>query len=483
MLEEIRHRGTVDHQKEIRAGRADPSGLSWAIGANRLPINSGERDEQPSTAGPPGTFLVFNGEVYNWEDLLHPGTAKRPADEADALAHLVSASGSRSWLDRMDWEGAFLMFDSRNLCCVAARDHLGVKPLYHAVTADRTLLFASELKAFRSQPVDVIHPVLPGHVLTARRVDHDWSVDSASYLLDTTPVPPPSLEDLRLSLADAVRSRVPDEKYAVALSGGIDSSTVLRWAVDASDNVVAYTVFAPGSRDLRCARALCRRLGVPHVAVPLPTTEDMMESIASTVRTVETWEWAVLTHSAPMEHLVRQIAADGIRVVLCGEGADEWAGGYEKDYIPDEELQSRRETRLKELHKTNCRRVDRIGMSSTLEVRVPMLQRRLIENVSRLPVRQHGRFRDKWMIRGAMSGVLPEWLVSRPKENFAGGAGLKHGSHQDGQALFHQLRARHPDDIPDNWRRLARFPAEEAFLEAFVDLGYHKAVYLRSRSL
>lgn len=488
-LGRIEHRGQKEHRYEI----ADVPECMLTSGAHRLAITASQEGRQPMT-GPAGRMqLVFNGEVYNHRALraeLGGLPFRTESSDTEVLAAALECWGPAATLEKLDWEGTFVAIDRSTRSIVAARDPIGVKPLYRARFAGG-VAFASEIKALVPLPqVRAISPLAGGKYI-AGRVDAAESLPETIYWQASTVTAAREAqeeellaEELYSLLRAAVHSRVPDFHYAVALSGGIDSAAVLRLALDRNDDVTAYTLHRPGSEDLRYAQELCRELEVDLVTVAAAGEDELAEDLPLTIAAVETWEWHVLTHALPMRSLTKRIAADGHKVVLSGEGSDEIFGGY-PTWDRDVNRRAERLRRLEDLSRTNCRRLDRIGMADTLEFRVPFLQRRLVEFALSLSTdRFDGRPIDKWLLRESLKEVLPQPVLERPKLSFARGAGYDYGAHSQGRALLaERVAPRNATGVPPQWKAQARFPAEERFLELFCDNGYDRAPYLCSRTI
>ncbi|MFF1708289.1 asparagine synthetase B family protein [Streptomyces sp. NPDC058252] len=495
VLSGIAHRGEPGCSRVA----AVPPDSGASLGINRLPIVGGAAGRQP-TASPSGRYLlVFNGEVFNFRSLLQElravGARLPAARECDSDTTVLAAAVER-WtptgaVDRLVWEGAFLCADRDTGELWAVRDHLGIKPLYWTQTKDG-YTWASEIKALIPYTTGSVHPLPPGslaHMPTsgwARPEVRTWW-DAGDHLAadgDTALARPEQLTDqLEALLRESVRLRVPRGRYAVALSGGVDSALVLRLAYEYNDQVTAYLLHAPDSPDEPYAHALCERLGVPLVAVPAAGPDQLRQVLPEVVRTVESWEWQVVNHAAPMMVLNEQIRADRHRVLLTGEGADELFFGYQDPAAaprPAAELVAERLRRVTDLHRTNCRRLDRMTMRSTLECRVPFLDRALTEFALGLPPGLALRdSANKWLLRQVAARLLEPRFAFRRKLSFARGVGYRYGG--DGPPSV--FGGGEPAvELPPEWAGLARYAVERTYLGLFLADGYGKASYLRRRS-
>lgn len=488
----IAHRGLPECQHET----ADLPTWQVALGANRLAIVAPESGRQPVVT-PSGRYrLIFNGEVFNHRALAAGlrGTGgdcagDRPLSDTAVVAAAIERWGPLDAVRQLVWEGAFICIDLSDGTLWAGRDHLGIKPLYYASAGDARL-WASEIKALVPCTEGDISPLPPGSVARQRRERGApvelfpwWSPGNRVERVTPDADPDEVAKAVLHLVREAVRTRVPTGPYAVALSGGVDSSLILRQAQEINPKLTAYVLSRPGSPDLPCAVSLCRTFGVALVRVPAPSQAELNAGLPEVVRAVETWEWHVVNHAAPMMSLAEAINADGHRVVLTGEGADELFGGYGAvgDPLDAVALRLERLARLCDLHRTNCRRLDRIGMRSTLEFRVPYLDRALAEYA--LSLHPAWLLRDgtrKWALRAAAAQVLPPEVAWRGKLSFARGAGYEYSAGTV-PSVFGDVTS--AETIPPDWAALARFPAERAFLGHFLRCGYGRAPYLRARSM
>lgn len=428
-LASLAHRGD-----RHRGAEYSGSDSGWFLGTRRLAVTSAEGESQPARS-PRGRYLLaFNGELFNYRDehlfRNQPGIGDRQSD-TEVLAAAFEAFGIRQTLSAAIWEGAIIVLDTLTQQVTITRDHLGIKPLYWSAATDGVTI-ASEMKALCApKTVKTVHTVPPGRLMTFGRdgsllgTEEWWSVTAphASQCAKRDQ----GLTRFRSSLAEAVQNRVPAESpYAVMLSGGIDSSAVLKLAVESGRRPEVFTLAKQGSQDLPYARQLCKELGLVLHEVLAQETASSDEILHDTVEAVESWHWQVLTHSAPMFPLMEAIRQTGIKVVLAGEGADELFGGYHRD-VSTRQFKDERFARLRDLHRTNCQRLDRMGSMHQLEIRVPFLDRALVELILGFPAEWMTGGLPKQFLRDAMAGLLPSSIIDRKKLSFAKGVGYRYG--------------------------------------------------------
>jgi asparagine synthase (glutamine-hydrolysing) len=351
MLGPILHRGP-DGQGIHLDG---PAGL----GHCRLSIIDLSTGDQPMTNEDKTIWVVFNGEIYNFEtlrdQLVARGHVFHSRSDTEVIVHAYEEFGPEC-VNKFKGMFAFALWDASRRRLLVARDRVGIKPLYYAHLRD-TLLFASEFKAIMtdsSAPRDIDHgairqftsfnyipgektlfrhvrKLLPGHYLVAENgkvtIRRYWDLEftdarAAISLEEAT-------EELRALLADTVRSHmIADVPVGVLLSGGVDSSAVLSFAVEGTRKKVStFTVGFDGGQvvdERPYARLTARRFGTEHHDISI-TPRDFWDFLPTYVRHMEE---PVCEPPAVALYYVSRLARDHVKVLLSGEGGDEAFAGY-----------------------------------------------------------------------------------------------------------------------------------------------------------
>jgi asparagine synthase (glutamine-hydrolysing) len=353
MLGAIAHRGPDD------AGYALVDDDRLGLGQVRLSIIDLTTGDQPIFDPARGTAVVFNGELYDHQELRAELEARGhrfyTTTDTEVLLHLYGEYGL-DFVDRLNGEFSFVIWDQRRRRIVAARDPVGIKPLFFRATASE-ILFGSELKALfalervprRIAPeyltsafvgvcpetacaFDGVQAVAPG---TALVIDADGTRREYRYWrppLDEVARGRTLAEDqaeLRSRLTAAVRRRlIADVPVHVYLSGGVDSTLVLALMTELGARPTAYHIAFPHS-DFDESRAATEIAA--HYGVPLDVVSCTMERLADVVEdTVTHAEGTVANLNAAAKLLLsRHVRARGTKVCLTGEGADESFAGYQ----------------------------------------------------------------------------------------------------------------------------------------------------------
>jgi asparagine synthase (glutamine-hydrolysing) len=321
---------------------------------------------QPMASPDGAVVLIFNGEIYNYrelrDELIGRGVRFRGHSDTEVLLHLYLREGE-SMLRRLNGIFAFALWDGRDRTLFLARDGMGVKPLYYALT-DRGFAFASEIKALlrlvpetreldpvalhryltflycpgEGTPLRDVRKVGPGEALRVRAggIERRW----AWYQLPFFDAPRPALGDAEAvsgtveHLRRAVqRQLVADVPVGSFLSGGLDSSAVVTFAREQVPDIRCFTIECVGAResgftdDLPYARRVAGHLGVPLDVVTVDAS-SMAEDLERMVWQLD----EPLADPAPLNVLyISELARrNGIKVLLSGAGGDDLFSGYRR---------------------------------------------------------------------------------------------------------------------------------------------------------
>lgn len=420
MLQRLEHRGPDD------TGTHE-MGDGLVLGHTRLAIMDPEGGHQPHVRGDRSS--VSNGEIYNHLSLRDGlvGVEFHSGSDAEVLLPMLARDGV-DLAEHLDGMFAFVICDEGRI--VAGRDPLGIKPLYVGHRGD-DVAFASELGAFAGAGWSV-DAVPPGHVWVEGELQRyyelpeartDGATDDAGVI--------DWCEQLRETLDRAVAKRLlADVPVGSFLSGGLDSSIVAALAVRHQPDLQTFALGFEGSADLEAARLVAEHLGTRHHEILVPE-DAILDVLPEVLRRLESWD-ADLVRSALPTYLVAQFAAEHLKVVLTGEGADELFAGYRyhADYQGDPEaLQHELRRSIANMHHTNLQRVDRMTMAHALEARVPFLDKEVVDLAMCIPAElkqgppSGGELVEKWILRQAFAEMLPSEITWRTKSQFDEGSG------------------------------------------------------------
>src|SRR3954454_15479 len=402
-----------------------------ALGHRRLAIMDPAGGAQPLYDETGARAIVANGEIYNFPDLRADLAGRHTfstMSDIEAVLHLFEERGAATPAG-LGGMFAFAIADGDHL--FLARDPLGIKPLYHGRGRDGTgrpvTVFASEMKALADW-VDELDEFPPG-------TWYDSRVGFKRYY--KVPDGPPverSVEDhvaaVREGLERAVASHLmSDVPVGAFLSGGLDSSVLAAIARRHVDELHTFSVGIAGSRDLAAARRVADHIGSVHHEHVI-TDDEVVAALPDIVAALESFDQDLVRSAIPTYFCAR-LAAEHVKVILTGEGADELFAGYRYHAdIPDPATLHRELIRsVGALHDVNLQRVDRLTMRHGLEGRVPFLDTAFIELALSVPVELKlrrdvgGPPTEKWILRKATEDLLPADIVWRRKEQFDEGSG------------------------------------------------------------
>lgn len=331
-----------------------------------------------------------------------------------------------------------------------ARDRLGVCPLYYGRTRQGVLCFASEVKALLAITSDV-REFPPGCWL-------DGGTPRPFARIE--PGPPIAGEPdeialgLRLRLEQAVCRCIEGDTMGSWLSGGLDSSAIVALARPHLKTLHTFAAGVAGAPDLLYARRVAEVLGTEHHEV-IVTLDDMLAALPDVIYHLESFD-ALLVRSSITNYLVARRAAGQVGAVFSGEGADELFAGYHylqqvgPAQLPDELADITRR-----LHNTALQRVDRSAAAYGLVVHVPFLDPQVVDYALRiapdLKLRRGGQAKEKWILRRALAGTLPDEVLWRRKAKFWQGAGVREQLAQHAEETISDAELERERTLPNGW--------------------------------
>jgi asparagine synthase (glutamine-hydrolysing) len=397
------------------------------LGHRRLSIVDLDGGRQPLVNEAGDLFAIHNGEIYNHRDVIAslPGR-HRPltASDGEALLHTVEDLGADG-LSRLRGMFAAALWDGHRL--TLARDQLGIKPLYWSRTTS-AVCFASEIGALLALvPAESIREFPPGHVWDGRGEPRAlWAPLGEALPSAVSDELETAADRLLVLLRGAVGARLMgDVPIGAFLSGGLDSSLITALLVESRPGAPTFAVGLRGSADLERAREVAGLLATDHHEIILDE-DQVLASIASVVYALESWDVDLVRSAIPC-WFVSRLARATVKVVLTGEGADELFAGYayHGTYSDPDALHRELVRSVRELHRINLQRVDRMTMDHGVEGRVPFLDTEVVSYALSLPIAlKRDELADKLVLRRAAQRLLPPTIALRPKQQFDQGSGI-----------------------------------------------------------
>jgi asparagine synthase (glutamine-hydrolysing) len=353
MNESQHHRGPDEVGLHVEPG--------LGLGHRRLSIIDLSTGQQPLYNEDRSICIVYNGEVYNYQELIGEltklGHRFRTRSDTEAIVHAWEAWGEEC-VDRLRGMFAFALWDRNSETLFLARDRLGVKPLHYAQLADGTLVFGSELKSllahgglrrdidpyaveeyfglgYVAEPRTIFkqaRKLPPAHTLVIRRGEplpaprEYWSLRfSCSNPIGVRE----ACEELDRRLAESVRLRmIAEVPLGAFLSGGVDSSAVVAAMAGLSEapvNTCSMAFADPAFDESRYAETVAARYRTNHHVDRIESDDfDLIDTLA------RLYDEPYADSSAIPTYRVCQLARRHVTVALSGDGGDESFGGYRR---------------------------------------------------------------------------------------------------------------------------------------------------------
>jgi asparagine synthase (glutamine-hydrolysing) len=347
------HRGPDEGSLHVEPG--------LGLGHRRLSIIDIATGQQPLFNEDGSVAVVFNGEIYNYRELIPElqaiGHVFRTRSDTEVIVHGWEAWGE-ACVQRFRGMFAFALWDRNRQCLFLARDRLGVKPLHYALTHDGWLLFGSELKSMLAhgglrrdidplaveeyfalgyvpEPRTVFRQALklpPAHTLLVERSKplatprEYWDVRFTGQSRITLPE---GVEELQHRLRESVRLRlIAEVPLGAFLSGGVDSSAVVATMAGLSEGAVNTCSMAfddPRYDESRYAGKVAERYRTNHrVETVVSDDYDLVDTLAGL------YDEPFADSSAIPTYRVSELARRHVTVALSGDGGDEMFGGYRR---------------------------------------------------------------------------------------------------------------------------------------------------------
>lgn len=426
-FDRLRHRGPDD--TEI----VQPNG-EVTLAFHRLAImDPTHAGDQPFHSQQQAVWLVCNGEVYNYPELYQRYQSSYPFtshSDCEVILPLYQEFGIAETARQLDAEFALIIWDQNLGKLFAARDPIGIRPLFYGYSSfDGKIMFASEVKVL-SPLCQEVHAFPPGHYydgdgqfICYRKISAvtEFSTDSQEKVLI----------EIRERLIEAVRKRlVADVPVGYLLSGGLDSSLVCGIAAHVLKKPLV--TFAVGLNqnpiDLPYAKKVADFIHSEHHEV-LFDRLDTIGCVRDVIWHAESWDITTIRASIGMYIVCKYIKQHSkIKVLLTGEVSDEIFGYKYTDFAPNAaEFQNESVKRLDELYMYDVLRADRCISAHSLEARVPFADLDFVSYCMAIPaeMKMNTYNMGKFLLRKAFDGmnIVPDEILWREKAAFSDAVG------------------------------------------------------------
>ena len=416
----------------------DENSYSIAFGHNLLSIyDKNDRISKPQPVSNDNLVLVFNGTIYNFQTIRNflskVGVEAEITSDTEAVLYLIDfylqkldlLKAVQSAIRLLDGDYAFAVWDSQNLAI--ARDPLGVKPLFYAQNDDLKG-FASSKLSLKEVGFADINTLKPEHIL------YNWE--------DISPIQPiyekvfeGDVIKIDKMLRLSVIKRVSDlSEIGVIFSGGLDSSYLALLLKEMAENIPLkiklYAVGVEGSKDVESAIYASKFLNLDLEICTL-TEEMIRKALPSVVKAIGDDNLMKVGVGLTTYFATKMVAEDGIKVAISGQGADELFGGY-KRYVQsfiDGTLNYDIREDISNMYHVNLERDDACSMLNSVDLRLPFLDKALVELVLNIPdnkkiVSMHDDMRKSILRKLAFEEGLDYEIAYRPKKAAQYGTGI-----------------------------------------------------------
>ncbi len=351
----------IKYRGPINSVYLDLGDRGW-MGFHRLKIiDPSDKGNQPLNYK--NLHLVANGEVYNYKSLQAEYTDKydfQSESDCEVIIPMFRDLGMLETAKRLDAEFVCVIYDADQDKYFAARDPIGIRPMFYGYASDGAIMFASEMKALNELCEDV-KPFPPGHIYDGSKFVSYRDISKVTRYTDDP------IEDVLLKINELLTKGVEKRLHAdvpvgFLCSGGLDSSLVCAIAGRILDKPIR--TFAVGIDidpiDTRYARVVADYLGADHTEV-LFSKQDIFDTLSTLIYNIETYDITTIRASMGMYLVSKYISENtDVKVLMTGEISDEILGYKYTDYAPNPgAFQKEAEKRLKEIHMYDVLRADR----------------------------------------------------------------------------------------------------------------------------
>ncbi|MBI5389506.1 diphthine--ammonia ligase [Candidatus Woesearchaeota archaeon] len=362
-------------------------------------------------------WLSANCEIYNWQE-LNRKYGWTTENDASTLLHLIDKKGVEQAIKELDGVFAFAYWADSKL--YLARDLLGVKPVWYAHTDG--FAFASEKKVLEAIGYLHVEELNPRSILC-----YDLSANSLSFVqrnfLTLEDEDKRTLAKVKEKVTEflvaAVKKRIPEAKFGLLFSGGLDSSLLALICKKLKADFTCYTAAVEGdveAEDVVYARKAAEALGLKLeiVSVPLGDVEMYLKRVVPLIEDSNVVKVGV---ALPFFVACEKARKDGVRVLFTGLGSEELFGGYRRHKFA-KNINLECLSGLLKMYERDLYRDDVITMNNNIELREPFLDQALAACALRIS----GKYKirdgvEKWVLRAVAEEMgLPPLFAWRKKK-------------------------------------------------------------------
>ena len=375
-------------------------------------------------------YLLCNGEIYNNIEIRdqYPEFPFQSGSDCESILPLYLEVGLKETAKALDAEFAFVLHDHSTGRYMAARDPIGIRPLFYGYAADGKIAFASEMKALHSTCKNV-KPFPPGYYFDGEEFKCYTEITKVANYNDDSE--DEMYQKINHYLTEGIRKRLQaDAPLGYLLSGGLDSSLVAAIGAKMTDKPIRTFAVGlnEGAIDLKYAKIVADYIGSEHTEI-IFTMDDVFENLNHLIYLLETWDITTIRASVGMYLMCLNISKNtNVRTLLTGEISDELFGYKYTDFAPDAEaFQEESAKRIREIYIYDVLRADRSLAGAGLEARVPFGDLDFVKYVMSIPpsIKMNSTGTGKYILRKSFDdkSLLPDEILWREKAAFSDAVG------------------------------------------------------------
>lgn len=393
----------------------------------------GNNEIQPIKSG--NLVLIANAEIYNYEKLLLDYNLDnfKTNSDCEIILKLIEKFYENNLkeavlktISLLDGDYAFCVYDNKDY--VAVRDEIGVKPLHYAFD-ENTFSFSSESKALKAINLNNSQSLNPRYAI----VNNSLLKIRDEFTRYESKIPYEDLKnELKTNLLEATKKRTKNlDHVALLFSAGVDSTLIAILLKKLNVNTTLYTIGTENSQDLKFSKKVAKDIDLP-LKTWIINQEIIEKQLEDTINTIEDTNLMKIGVGMTIKLTSQLASKDNQKVILSGQGADELFCGYNRyknKYDTPAELLDELTHDLNNMYHVNLERDDKATMSNSIELRVPFLDRNVIETAVKTPIKymlhsNEDKIRKHILREVAYEMSVPEYIAFRPKKAAQYGTGI-----------------------------------------------------------
>ncbi len=362
--------------------------------------------------------LITNCEIYNWKELSKKYHLK-PKNDAELISLLIENIGIDKTLDEIDGVYAIAYWKDKDLYLI--RDIIGIKPIWYSTS--NGLAFASEKKALEKTGYRNIIELNPRNILHYKTNQKEIRFIKRNFF-KIEPEHKEPLKEIEKRVKkltiEAIKKRIPNRKFGILFSGGVDSTIIAQVCKKLKKNFVCYTaaLSEPGMKeaeDLTYAKKVAKKLGF-KLKVKELNLKETEKYIKTVTQLIEDNNPVKVSVALTFYTALQEAKKDKVKAIFSGLGSEEIFAGYER-HKKSHNINKECLSGLRKIYERDTYRDDVITMNNSIELRLPFLDKKLVEYSLKIPSKfklKDGK--DKLIIRKVAEDLgIPHEFAYRKK--------------------------------------------------------------------